>query len=586
MRRTSTRRRHLSPLLAIGVISIIGTVACVSGAPAVGAGTSAPGQIAAVTQTPPSQVAGQTQPAPTQSADAGSPPEQGGPAYTIEQALSDRAQLNTIAFDALGFLTGTLGSDSFFPPGKVADFWGFQYLRDNDPSEMGHNTDFLTSASLNMLSVLSAEQRGRLIALATSQVDSINEYGYKRFVLMKGFRRLLEGDLPPGTSGLNEQAVKAYSAELYALDGRISFERAQVMGPIVAALTSDQRADLDAMVGKGMSSWPKVQEPSDLQGLSRDEKVAVMTYAGDMFSWYAGSVEADIYFCPERHGTYFGSFYLKDAPAVGNPGYSIDTTITGNLGAALIERLTDTQAQLITSLVDTQRPSLDQIVDARRAVSTELRKFMAGQSADSATVSGLMKTYGELDGTIVYNLATNFVEVGQSLTADERAALIGLRTQLLGDLATPTGAYLFSQPIGMPDIPNTDFLFQSTGTPPTGTALPVTLRIAGGYKSSLTTAYGTAAGVRSGTYVTLGVAVSPAAANIPVRFYQRVGRTRPWTYLSTGRTDTSGVVAWSKVVRVPAGAVGYGRYVYFRVALPGPSEGSTAWSNAVRAVAT
>ncbi|MCP4994904.1 MAG: hypothetical protein GY934_14140, partial [Gammaproteobacteria bacterium] len=52
-----------------------------------------------------------------------------GAAYNIEQALSDRAQGMTIAFDALAFLTGDLGSDSFFPPGKVADFWGFQYMR-------------------------------------------------------------------------------------------------------------------------------------------------------------------------------------------------------------------------------------------------------------------------------------------------------------------------------------------------------------------------------------------------------------------------------------------------------------------------
>jgi len=42
-----------------------------------------------------------------------------------------------------------------------------------------------------------------------------------------------------------------------------------------------------------------------------------MTYASEMFSWYAGSVEADVYFCPERHATYFGSFYMKDIPAMG-----------------------------------------------------------------------------------------------------------------------------------------------------------------------------------------------------------------------------------------------------------------------------
>jgi hypothetical protein len=392
--------------------------------------------------------------------DAGAAGVAQGPGYTIEQAISDRAQENTIAFDALGFLTGSLGADSFFPPGKVADFWGFQYLRDNDPSEMGHNTDFLTRASIDMLAVLTASQRQQLITLASSQVPTIQEYGYRRFVLMQAFRRLLEGDLPSGTSGLDEAAVKAYSASLYELDGRISLERAQVMGSLLAALTTTQRATLDSMVGTGMTSWPDAEEPPELAGLGRDEKEAVMTYAGDMFSWYAGSIEADSYFCPERHGTYFGSFYLKDAPAVGNPGYSIGTTITGDLGATLLAKLDATQAGIITGLVDAQRPSLLQIVDTRRAISTELREALTGGSPSSTTVGTLMTTYGELDGSIAYDYATAFAKVGQTLTAGQRVELEALRAQLLGDLAAPSGAYLFSQPIPMPTIPSTDFLFE------------------------------------------------------------------------------------------------------------------------------
>jgi hypothetical protein len=74
-----------------------------------------------------------------------------GAQMTMDNTLSNEAQRNTIAFDGLAFLTGSIGSDSFFPPGKVADFWGFQYLRDNDPSNMGHNTDFLSRAADNML---------------------------------------------------------------------------------------------------------------------------------------------------------------------------------------------------------------------------------------------------------------------------------------------------------------------------------------------------------------------------------------------------------------------------------------------------
>jgi hypothetical protein len=388
------------------------------------------------------------------------PPAGNGSGYNIEQAVSDKAQGMTIAYDALAFMTGDLGSDSFFPPGKVADYWGFQYLRDNDPSEMGHAGDFLTSAAMNMLNVMTADQRSQLVALAKSQVTSINEYGYKRFVLIKAFRRLVSGDLPAGTTGLNEDAVKAYSGQLYQLDGQISYARAQLMGQVLNSLSTGQKAYLDAMVGKGMLEWPKVEEPADIRGLDRDVKVAVMTYAADMFSWYAGSVDADIYFCPERHGTYFGSFYLKDIPAMSNSSYAIPTTLTGDMGENMLKVLTPEQTQKISGLVGTEKPYLQGIVETRRAISTELRKFKDGSAADSNTVQNLMDKYGQLDGEIIYNLAINFTAVSQSLTDNQNDQLLSLRKQMLGELMYPQNAYLYSQAIPMPEIANTDFLFK------------------------------------------------------------------------------------------------------------------------------
>ena len=58
--------------------------------------------------------------------------------------MSDQAQLHTIAFDGLAFLTGDFGFDTFLPPGKVSDYFGFQYMRDIDAKGGGHNTSFLT----------------------------------------------------------------------------------------------------------------------------------------------------------------------------------------------------------------------------------------------------------------------------------------------------------------------------------------------------------------------------------------------------------------------------------------------------------
>jgi hypothetical protein len=231
------------------------------------------------------------------------------------------------------------------------------------------------------------------------------------------------------------------------------------MGGLLNEMDASQRAYLDSMVGKGMLTWPIVDEPEELRGLDRDVKVAVMTYAGDMFSWYAGSIAADVYFCPERQGTYFGSFYMKDAPAVGNPNYTIPSNLTAEMGEAFLQTLTPIQLPLITNLVEDQKPALYEIVDQREDVATLLRQFISGGTPDQSTVLDLMERYGELDGDIIYRYATAFAQVRTSLSAEQQAQLDSLRTELLGDLSYPSGAYLYAQPISMPVIPDTDYLF-------------------------------------------------------------------------------------------------------------------------------
>lgn len=385
------------------------------------------------------------------------PPGPPNRTYDMTQTLSDGAQLHTIGFSAFAFLTGNLGADSFFPPGKVADWWGFQYLRDNDPSQLGHNTDFLTKAAYNMLYVLNDQQRAQLVALAQQQVGPINDYALRRFPLMKAFRRQLNKDIPTGAQGLSKEAVLAYSAGLYKLDGEMSLQRAEVMGAILHGLNAEQRAYLDRLKGTGMATWPMPDEPIDRRTMPHEVHVAVMTYAGDMFSWYVGSIEADVYFCPERQGTYFGGFYLKDAPAMGNPNYTISDRLTGDVGANMVALLGPTQAQAITSLVPAQLPLLQQIVEVRRAIATQLRRYIAGEGADGAEVMKLSEQYGRLDGQIVYGDAMAFAQVGQGLTEQQRAQLAGMRQQM--GVGVPQGAFIYSTPVQMPNIPDTDFLF-------------------------------------------------------------------------------------------------------------------------------
>ena len=376
--------------------------------------------------------------------------------YSLEQAMSDNAQLSTIAFSGLAFITGSAGADTFFPPGKVADFFGFQYMRDVDTAGYGHNTTFLSRVANNVLYILNDAQKAKLVALAKVQAPLYINFAYNRFLLTNAFRRNLEGDIPAASSGLDIEAVSQYTSGLYKTDAELSYNRALVVGSVINSLSDDQKTYLGKMQFNNFASWPEVEEDATLkQGISNNEFVAVMTYASELFSWYKDSLEGDVYFCPERHGTYFGGFYMKDYPAMNNPDYFISTATTGDSGQGFLDILDSDQRVLITGIIDEQRDALAEIASIRTSVSTELRQSMAGGAIDKELVYSLIERYGELDGQMSALYATRFATVNKTLTTSQKSAMIKLRNLDV----VPEGAYLFSTPVDMPEIPSTDFMF-------------------------------------------------------------------------------------------------------------------------------
>lgn len=384
------------------------------------------------------------------------PLRSGAQRYNLEQAMSDKAQLHTIAFDALAFFTGDFAYDTFLPPGKVSDYFGFQYMRDIDAAEGGHSTSFLTRIAYYTLSILTDAQRAQLVSLAKVQQDDIHRFAEMRLPLMAAFRRNLEGKLPAGTRTLSKNAVVQQSAALYALDGKLALERAQVMADVIRHFTLAQKEAFARAKFGDSRTWPDVKEPYDKRSLSHDVDVAVMTYASELFAWYAGSLDADTYFCPERHGMYFGGFGMKTAPAMGKQNYSISTSLTGDSGEALLQLLGPTQGRPITDLITLQKPALQEIASVRRTVATELRRLLRGEAADAKRVEALSRRYGELDGELSYLYAVAFGKVGQSLTATQKATLQSMRQV---DPNEPKGPFIYSNPVRDLRIGNTDSYF-------------------------------------------------------------------------------------------------------------------------------
>jgi hypothetical protein len=355
--------------------------------------------------------------------------------YTIEQATSERAQLHTVAFSGLAFMTGNFGADTFFPPGKVADFFGFQYMRDNDKNEKGHNTDFLTSIANSVYSVLTTSEIEELKLLAKQQAPVYDAFALKRYELIRAFRDYMEKGKEPELA-----FIKKTGAELYTMDAELSYGRAIVVGKIIQSFTAEQKASLAKFQFDNSSTWLNISEQLDKRSLSHRENVCVMTYLSELFSWYAGSVEADVYFCPERHGTYFGGFYMKDFPAMGNPDYYISTALTGDSGRDFMASLTSAQAEFVYTSMKEQRPLLQQIVEIRKTVALELRKAITGQTPDKNLVYSSVKKYGELDAEISLSMAKAFAQIYKTLTAEQKKQLVSIRNQSV----LPKGVYLYS----------------------------------------------------------------------------------------------------------------------------------------------
>jgi len=376
--------------------------------------------------------------------------------------MSDRAQLTTIAFNGLAFITGDFGAATFIPPGKVCDFFGFQYMRDIDAAGQGHNPAFMNRISGAVFGILNDAQKAQFAALATEQAPEYVAIAQLRWPLIKAFYRQLNGEIPAGSDGLNKAAVTKYVGDFFAKDAEMSYRRAEVTAKVYLSLTATQKTAFAKMKFGDFSSWPNVDEEG-IKQFTRDHRepfynIAFMTYMSEFFSWTAGSVDADTYFCPERHGTYFGGFYMKDMPAMGKRDFNISTSVTGDSGEAFVEKVCNAdQKTIMQAITDQQRAALKEVVSVRRLISTELRKFLAGQTPDKAKVITLGHRYGELDGEMSWYYTIAFAKVNKTLSTDQKAALVKLRN-LDGYQSAP--AYLYSQPVQTaPTLPNTDIFF-------------------------------------------------------------------------------------------------------------------------------
>ena len=395
--------------------------------------------------------------------------------YTLQQAIANYTQVCTYTFNGLAFITGNACADTFFPPGKVADFFGFQSMRDNAPGGMGHCDLFLDKASANVLYILNTTQRQWIVDLANNQSNQNLLYANGRFPLMDAFRRQLNGSIPVGTSGLSQAAVQNYSAWLYEVDANMSISRARLYAKVLNSLNATQKAYLDAMAKGNYFTWPNATAPTfngSLFTKGSSAPVLISSFAGDILAWYAGNLSNYTYFCPERQGDYFGAFFVKDVPALLNHSYIIPTFVTGDGGLDFLLLLNTVQRQNFIDLVGNQYPYLMNLVALRAQIATELLKLRSGLDINETLIRTWDRQYGVDDGTISYLYATAYARVAATLNSTQLAKMVNLRATQnypcpngYGFVYGTNGTYpnVYNKYTGLnglyPPVTNSDFLF-------------------------------------------------------------------------------------------------------------------------------
>ena len=137
---------------------------------------------------------------------------------------------------------------------------------------------------------------------------------------------------------------------------------------------------------------------------------------------------------------------MRGGPAMGKRDFDISTSLTGDSGKDFLAALTPEQRQHVTAIPDLQRKALQEVIEVRRAIATELRRFLKGEPADKAKVLALGRRYGELDGEVSWLYATAFAKVNRTLTADQRQTLMKLRNL---DGYTSAPAYIYSTSLSL-----------------------------------------------------------------------------------------------------------------------------------------
>ncbi len=378
--------------------------------------------------------------------------------YSVAQATSDGAQLNTISFAAMSFMSSGICETSFLPPGKHASYFGFQYLRDVVGGPAGHGQNFVTHIANNLFYILSSQQKEILINLAKQQQEKIEQFALMRFPLLLAFQQYANMQLPQGKTRLNKAEVIRQSAKLYALDGELSYERAVGFSKLVSSLTQKQKEYLDQFKDKPYDSWPQKTDQIDKRQFEHSIHVALMTYASELFSWYIGDLKKDTYFTPERTASYFGAYWTKAAPmkAVRTNNYQISIKLTSEGGATFLQNLNKQQKSQITNLLQDQKLFLMEMVELREKIASEIRKSFSGEKADEAKIVSLSKKFGEMDGEIAYLYANAFSNVKNSLSRTQLNKSIQIRNISQYQC---NGAFIYAEPSRVPDVGNITSLF-------------------------------------------------------------------------------------------------------------------------------
>lgn len=344
------------------------------------------------------------------------PPEMRPPFDPRKFDPDKRKEFWSLSAEAFAWLTGEPSDNAVVSVGKIAEFFGMVALRVD--SERG-----VTRAGVGMtlFDALDAGQQQQLISLLRDQKPLLAAYHANRARVLANLQQLF--DLGELSETRLDEAARGYGRA----EGAVALAHARAFAAVFATLTERQKLYLAQKrkefetTGVPESAALQEQARKATAGIGQEEKKDFWSLCARAFCWFTGTPESRDFSVPGKDAQFFGFVSMRYTSEHG--------ARRGPIGQEFFAVLNTRQQYILADMQQREEAQHEAYQANRKAMNRALEVLLKGEMVEDEKALAINQKLGLSEGALALTRARAFLEIRNSLTSDQIAKLVEIRTK-------------------------------------------------------------------------------------------------------------------------------------------------------------